>query len=137
MHDIRYNDKTDEISVTNPFAQAILTFKGDAGGAASPIRIIQGPKTELGSEDTLAIDSTNGEIYIEQGDGVRVYPVAGNGDVAPLRHAHRAKGVRWSIGGGIEVDPIHNVVVTDGTLTGDLAKKYPWDNPYRGGRDTL
>ena len=85
MHDIRYNEKTDEISVTNPFAQAILTFKGDAKGAEPPIRIIQGPHTELGSEDTLAIDSANGEIYIPQGDGFRVYPVAGNGDVAPLR----------------------------------------------------
>jgi DNA-binding beta-propeller fold protein YncE len=137
MHDIRYNEQRDEIYVTNPFAQAILTFKGDAKGAEPPIRIIQGPKTELGSEDTLEIDAVNNEIYIPQGDGCRVYPIAGDGDVAPLRHAHRAKGVGWSTGGGIAVDPVHNVVATDGTLTGDLAKKYPWDNPYRGGRDTI
>src|ERR1700758_4084698 len=86
MHDIRYNEKRDEISVTNPFAQAIITFKGDAKGADSPIRIIQGPHTELGSEDTLEVDSVNNEIFIPQGDGFRVYPVEGNGDVAPLRH---------------------------------------------------
>src|SRR5689334_6744989 len=120
MHDIRYNEKRDEIYVTNPFAQAILAFKGDSKGADPPIRVIQGPHTELGSEDTLEVDSVNNEIFIPQGDGFRVYPVDGNGDVAPLRHAHRARpNPGWSIGGGIAVDPIHNLVVTDGTLTGD------------------
>jgi len=138
MHDIRYNEVRDEIYVTNPFAQAILTFKGDSKGADPPIRIIQGPKTELGSEDTLEIDPVNGEIYIPQNDGFRVYPIAGNGDVAPLRHAHRARpNPGWSIGGGIAVDPVHNLVATDGTLTGDMEKKYPRNNPYRGGRDTI
>jgi hypothetical protein len=86
----------------------------------------------------LEVDSVNGEIWVPQGDGVLVYPVAANGDVAPIRHPHRAKpNPGWSIGGGIAVDPIHNVFATDGSLTGDLAKKYPRNNPYGGGRDTV
>ena len=138
MHDIRYNELRDEIYVVNPFAQAILTFNGDANGAAAPIRVIQGPKTMLGSENTLEVDTVNGEILVPQNDGFRVYPLDGNGDVAPLRHPHRASpNPGWSVGGGIVVDPIHNLVATDGTLSGDLAKKYPRNNPYRGGRDTI
>jgi len=145
MHDIRYNEVRDEIYVANPFAQAILTFKGDAKGAEAPIRIIQGPKTLLGSEDTLEVDAVHGEILVPQGDGVLVFPVAASGDVAPMRHLQRpTPNPGWSIGGGIAVDPIHNLIATDGTLSGDLAKQYPPINmapggrdAYRGGRDTI
>jgi hypothetical protein len=138
MHDIRYSTTRDEIYVTNPFAQAILTFKGDAKGNEPPIRIIQGPKTQLGSEDTLEIDDVNGEILIPDGDGIRIFPIAANGDVAPIRVMQRPKpNPGWSLGSGIAVDPIHNVIATDGALSGDLEKKYPRNNPYRGGRDTL
>jgi DNA-binding beta-propeller fold protein YncE len=137
MHDIRYSPKRDEIYVTNPFAQAILTFKGDAGRDSAPARIIQGPKTILGSEDTLEIDDVNDELLIPSGTQILIYPVAANGDVAPSRILKAARGAGWRVGNGIAVDPIHNVIVTDGTLTGDLAKQMPFKNPYGGGRDTL
>jgi len=113
MHDIRYSAKRDELYVTNPFAQAILAFRGDSKGADPPIRIIQGPKTMLGSEDTLAIDDVNNEILIPSRDYVLVFPIDGNGDIAPLRVIKGAEN-GWRTGGGIEVDPIHNVLVTDG-----------------------
>ena len=32
MHDIRYNEVNDEIIVSNPFANAILVFRGGAPG---------------------------------------------------------------------------------------------------------
>ena len=115
MHDIRYSAKRDEIYVTNPFAQAILAFRGSATGEEPPVRVIQGPKTMLGSEDTLEIDDVNGEILIPGRDQVLAFPIDGNGDVAPLRVVRGAK-EGWRTGGGIAVDPIHNVLVTDGML---------------------
>ena len=39
MHDIRYDPVNDEFMVTNPFAQAILIYKGNADGDAPPVRI--------------------------------------------------------------------------------------------------
>ena len=137
MHDIRYNEVRDEMYVTNPFAQAILTFRGDAKGDEKPIRIIQGPKTQLGDEDTLEVDTVNGEILIPANSGILVYPVDGNGDVPPKRHARSKRGAGWRVGNGIAVDNVHNVIATDGTLSGDLAKKYPMDNKYGGGRDSI
>ena len=42
MHDIRYDAVHDEMLVTNPFAQAILVFRGGANGEEAPIRVIPG-----------------------------------------------------------------------------------------------
>ncbi len=40
MHAIVYDAIHDEFVVPQPFGQAILTFRGDAAGEASPIRVI-------------------------------------------------------------------------------------------------
>ena len=133
MHDIRYNETRDEMYVGNPFAQAILTFRGGANGQESPIRIIQGSKTMLDAPDTLEIDVVNNEILVPQGDEVLVFPLAANGDVAPLRVLRGGSKVGWRSGGGIAVDPVHNVLVTDGMITGaDRA-----NTRYREGRDSI
>ena len=137
MHDIRYSEKRDEIYVTNPFAQAILTFKGDASGDQSPIRVIQGPKTQLGGIDTLEIDDINNEFLIPDGGAIKAFPIAANGDVAPVRVLRSGNSVGWSPGGGIGVDNVHQFLATDGTLSGELAKQYPRESDFRGGRDTI
>src|SRR3990172_5024819 len=85
MHDIRYNEVRDEIYVGNPFAQAILTFRGGANGQEAPIRIIQGSKTMLDTPSTLEVDTINNEILVPQDDEVLVFPLTANGDVAPIR----------------------------------------------------
>ena len=115
MHDIRYSESRDEIFVTNPFAQAILAFRGSSTGEEGPIRIIQGPKTHLGAPDTLEIDDVHHEIIVPDRDEVLVFPMDGNGDVAPLRTLRGPKN-GWRSGGGVAVDPIHNFLITDGTL---------------------
>src|SRR2546430_4111999 len=51
MHDIRYDEMHDEFFVVNPFAEAILTFRGGTSGQESPIRIIQGPHVKIRSEE--------------------------------------------------------------------------------------
>jgi hypothetical protein len=114
MHDIRYSASRDEIFVGNPFAQAILAFRGDVNGNQAPIRVIQGPKTQLIEADTLEIDDVNKEIFVPLRDDIVVFPMDGNGDVAPIRILHGPKN-GWRPGGGIAVDPIHNLLITDST----------------------
>ena len=111
MHDIRYDAIHDEILVTNPFAKAVLVFRGDANGEEAPIRIIQGPSTQLGpNTDRLDVDPVHNEIIVNTPDAVLVYPREATGDVAPIRVIQgpdtelvRAKGVA--------VDPVNNVIV--------------------------
>src|SRR5258708_21212342 len=85
MHDIRYNDVDDEIIVPNPLANAILIFKGGANGQEAPIRIIQGPKTQLGSPQRMDIDPIRRELFVPGGGGILGFPLDANGDVAPIR----------------------------------------------------
>ena len=108
MHDIRYDSVHDEIFVSNPFAQAILTFRGGANGEEAPIRIIQGPHTELQTPDVLEIDTVHNEIYVPDTGAIHVYKRDANGDTAPLRVLRSSSGLGE---GGIAVDPIHNVLV--------------------------
>ncbi|MBI4443618.1 MAG: hypothetical protein HY649_09630 [Acidobacteria bacterium] len=110
MHDIRYDALHDEIVVPNQFAQSILTFRGDAEGEATPLRVIQGPLTQLHRPDRLDIDPVHNEIFIPNSDSVTVYDRMANGNVAPIRVI---KGPKTLIKGssGITVDPVNNVVV--------------------------
>src|SRR5207247_4715882 len=104
----------DEFFVGNPFAQAILAFRGDVNGNQAPLRVIQGPHTGLIDADTLEIDDVNKEIYVPLRDDIVVFPMDANGDVAPIRVLHGPKN-GWRPGGGIAVDPVHNLLITDGT----------------------
>ena len=135
MHAIRYNAVRDEFYVGNPFAQALLTFRGAANGQEAPIRVIQGPKTELESPDTIEVDPVHGELITPESDRVIVYPVGANGDVAPLRKFHSPAQNGWRAAGGIAVDPIHNVIVLAGTVLGDAKKGY--SSPYGDAREAL
>ena len=111
MHDIRYNEVRDEFLVGNPFAQAILTFRGAANGDEPPVRTIIGPKTHLQTPDNLEIDTVHKEIFVPEAEGVLVLPLEANGDVAPLRTVH---GANWDAS-AVAVDPIHNVLVVSGS----------------------
>ena len=114
MHDIRYDAVHDEIFVNNPFAQAILVFRGSAQGTEAPIRIIQGPNTRLeGQVDRLDIDPVHNEIYIPNHDKILVYPRDGNGDVPPIRII-TGPDTQLTEVESLAVDPVHNVIVTAG-----------------------
>ncbi len=111
MHDIRYNAVDDEIVVPQPFANAILTFRGAANGQEAPLRVIQGPKTRLGGS-RLAIDVVHREIFALGGGGILVFPMKGEGDIEPIRVISGPD--TGGIGGSIAVDPINNVIATTG-----------------------
>ena len=135
MHAIRYNEKRDEFYVGNPFAQALLTFRGGANGQEAPLRTIQGPKTTLESPDTLEVDPVHEEIISPEADRVLVFPLAANGDVAPLRVFRSPAKNGWRAAGGIAVDPVHNVLVLAGTVLGDAKAGY--SSPYGDRREAL
>ncbi len=112
MHDIRYNAVDDEILVPNPFSNAILTFRGGANGQEAPVRIIQGPNTELNGPDRLDIDVVHREIFVPGRGNVLVFPLDGNGDVRPKR---AVRGPDTQIAGSsIAVDPLNNMFAVTG-----------------------
>jgi hypothetical protein len=117
MHDIRYDETHDEFVVTNPFAQAILTFAGDVNGDAAPKRIIQGPKTQLNGADRLEVDPVHNEIIVPMGDSIGVYPRDANGDTAPLRMI-KGPDTQLRQATSVAVDPVNNVLVV-GLNSGD------------------
>src|SRR5206468_6356898 len=136
MHAIRYNAARDEFYVGNPFAQAVLTFRGAANGQEAPIRTIQGRKTMLDTPDTLEVDPVHEELFVLENDRVLVFPVAANGDTAPLRVLKSPARDGWRAAGGIAVDQIHNVLVLAGTVLGEK-NKGGYSSPYGDNREAL
>jgi DNA-binding beta-propeller fold protein YncE len=113
MHGIGYDPIHDEIVVPQAFAQAVLTFRGGAKGEEAPIRVIQGPLTQLKAPDRMAIDPVNNEIYIVEQGYILVFPREANGNVAPIR---KLEGPDTGIAGFsfLAVDPVHNVLIHGG-----------------------
>ena len=69
MHGFMYDGAHDEIVVMSPLAQAILMFRGAASGEEPPIRVIQGPHTQIqgtayGANAIVTMDPVNNEIYV-------------------------------------------------------------------------
>jgi hypothetical protein len=115
MHDLAYDEIHDEIVVTSPFAQAILTFRGNANGEEPPIRVIQGPHTrivEASALDAVAIDPVNNEIYLAtSSENILVFPREANGDVEPIRVIG---GPESPVGSRsrMRIDPVRNLLIT-------------------------
>ncbi len=117
MHAIDYDAVHDEIILPQPFAQAILTFRGSASGEEAPIRVLQGPKTRLGYADRSAVDPINNEIFVPQRDKILVFAREANGDVAPIRVLQGPDTRIADTGPGsvgqhaLAVDPVNNLLV--------------------------
>jgi hypothetical protein len=122
MHGFGYDSVHDEIVVTSALTQAILIFRGGATGEEPPLRVIQGPHTQLlgtayGGIDKVSVDGVNGEIYVfSMPDRFLVFDRTANGDVPPKRF-FRAAGVRGSGGGvgSLAIDPVNNVLAINGS----------------------
>src|SRR5262245_31650273 len=116
MHSIVYDAVHDEMIVPNSFAHSIMTFRGGASGEEAPIRVIQGSKTGLVYTDQLDADTIHDEIFVpmrsENGGVIHVFDRKAQGNVAPIRIlAGRAVGIS---GGGIAVDPEHDLLLAGG-----------------------
>src|SRR5262245_31670225 len=108
-HAVAFDEKNDEIVVPNPFAEAVLFFRGSASGDEAPIRSIQGPRTLLNDNDELALDPVHGEVIVPTRQAILVFSRLANGDVAPLRIIAGPK-TRLNRARGIAVDPINNII---------------------------
>ncbi|MSO19661.1 MAG: hypothetical protein EXQ56_04240 [Acidobacteria bacterium] len=116
VHSIEYDAIHDEISVPQGFAGAVMTFKGDSNGEVAPLRVIQGPKTQIGDPSRLAVDPANNEIYVPLGSRVLVFPREGNGNIAPTRIL---EGPATQLGAGaLAVDAMHNLLIAVGNPSG-------------------
>jgi len=111
MHGIFYNPKHDEIVVPVALGGAVLTLPGGANGGEAPLRVIQGPKTQLVQPDTLYVDVAHDEMMVDSGDdSVLVFSRTANGDVEPLRKLGGPKTKIRNIY-GITVDSVHNLII--------------------------
>ncbi len=123
MHDIAFDGIHDEIVVTSPLAQAILTFRGAANGEEAPIRYIQGDKTQIkgvGAVGKVSIDAVHGEYYLATPDQtILVFDRLASGNTPPKRvlggpDTQLQLGEQAQGGGNapaMRVDPIHNLIV--------------------------
>ena len=112
IHAIAYDEVRDEFVLPVPFPQAILTYRGAASGEEPPVRIIQGPLTQMNSPNRLAIDAVNGEIAVPEGDRILIFKREANGNVAPVRIL---KGPDTQLGGSaVGIDPVSNLLVVAG-----------------------
>ncbi len=121
MHGIAYDEVADRIIVPAQFSQAILSFRGDASGEEPPIRVIQGPRTQIRQADRVAVDPIRKEIFVGDAGQVLVFDSEANGDVAPLRIL---RGPDTMLEGrqAIAVDPVTSTLVVvqrDGLLIFD------------------
>ena len=132
MHDIRYDEVNDEIVVPVPYSEAILTFRGDADGQESPIRIIQGPRTgTVGSR--VDVDAIHDELftYNDEADVIKVFPRDANGDVAPIRTIE-GPDTQIKSAYGIAVDPINDVLAVGLNSDWGTERVHLSDDPEKG-----
>ena len=83
----RPDGRVDEEARGRFLPSSITIYNGDANGDAPPLRIIQGPVSQLDWPMGVAVDETNNEIIVaNNGDNsILVFPRTASGDVAPAR----------------------------------------------------
>lgn len=66
---------------------SITVYAKDAKGDTAPLRVIQGPNTQMDWPSGLAVDPERGELYVanDMGDSILVFDITAEGDVAPKR----------------------------------------------------
>lgn len=69
------------------FPPSITVYSLKAKGDTAPLRVIQGPNTQMNWPAHLAFDVERQELYVanDMGDSIIVFAASANGDVAPIR----------------------------------------------------
>jgi DNA-binding beta-propeller fold protein YncE len=69
------------------FPSTITVYALNARGDTPPLRVIEGPRTQLNWPAGMAVDPDRGELFVanDAGDSVLVFPVNAQGDAAPIR----------------------------------------------------
>ena len=114
MHSIVYDSIHDEFTVPQQFGQSIITFRGGANGEEAPIRVIQGPLTQLRAPDRLDVDAVHNEIFVPEGWAVLVFQRGAQGNVAPIRILKGPADAPFGAS-SVAVDPVNNLLVVGGS----------------------
>jgi 6-phosphogluconolactonase (cycloisomerase 2 family) len=66
---------------------SISVYPIDANGDTPPLRVIQGPKTQMNWPGTMSLDPESGDLYVanDVGNSILVFHETDKGDVAPAR----------------------------------------------------
>ena len=66
---------------------SITVYAKDVKGDAAPLRVIQGPKTQMDWPTAIAVDQDRNEIFVanDGGNSVLVFDASAAGDTAPIR----------------------------------------------------
>ena len=66
---------------------SITVYPRTASGDAAPLRVIQGPKTQMNWPTGIAFDQRSNELFVanDMGDSILVFNASASGDVAPIR----------------------------------------------------
>jgi hypothetical protein len=112
MHGIAYDAVHDEIIVPVHLAGAVLVFRGAAQGEEGPVRVLQGPRTQILRPETVAVDVPHGEIVVGEDGGkdILVFRRDAQGDAEPLRVIRGPKTGLEEVR-GVAVDPVRNLIV--------------------------
>src|SRR5439155_19414909 len=67
------------------YPPSITVYPVDANGDTPPLRVIQGPKTQLDWAGGMSLDPDNGNLYVanDVGNSILVFKETDQGDVAP------------------------------------------------------
>jgi len=85
---------------------SIRVYSRTANGDASPVRVIQGPKTHLDLPMKIVVDSTHNEIFVANSgaSSILVFSRTATGDVAPIRTIEGpATGLKKPVGVYVDV----------------------------------
>jgi DNA-binding beta-propeller fold protein YncE len=107
VHGVSYDEVHDEIFVSSQIAQAVLAFSGTASGNVPPLRIIQGPKTQIAVPEMVEVDPVHNELFVPARDRVLVFNRTDSGNVAPKR-------ILMVPAARVAVDYVHNVLAVSG-----------------------
>jgi hypothetical protein len=145
-HDLEYDSVNDEFIVGNPEGGAILVFRGGASGEEPPVRVIQGPHTQINDPGYGTFsDPVHNELYVCEKEYILVFSRTAKGDVPPLR-VIQGPNTLLKNARGIQVDPVRNIIfaaTNNGILlfnrtdNGDVAPRAAIKGPMSGIRTTI
>jgi len=103
-------DPEGNLYVANDMDHSILVFRGTDRGDVTPTRVIKGNKTGLSNPIGVFVDAKNQELWAANmgASSATVYPLKGNGNVAPLRTIRTAPAdkvsLKWGKPSGLAYD---------------------------------
>ena len=107
VHGVNYDEVHDEIFVSSQIGQAVLAFSGAQNGNVAPIRIIQGPRTQISVPEMVEVDPVHNELFVPAGNKVLVFNRTDSGNVAPKR-------ILTVPAARVAVDYVHNLLAVSG-----------------------